>query len=143
MIQIDTSKWEAVGETANTRYFVIKEGVLGAVPHPRSTDNLTTARENMAFQNEYFKKRGEPGVVVIFFDALVEQDKDARRVYQTDGDDKLVLASLLVGGTLLSRAMGSFFLGLAKPRIPVKLFKGLDEALAWAEQLMSTQKRAS
>jgi hypothetical protein len=36
---------------------------------------------------------------------------------------------------LLTRAIGSFFLGLSKPTIPIKMVKDLDEGLAWSRAI--------
>jgi hypothetical protein len=33
--------------------------------------------------------------------------------------------------SLLARAIGSFFLGIHRPRVPTAMFAGLDEALDW------------
>jgi hypothetical protein len=134
-MEVNTSGWKACGETSNTRYFEIAEDVLGGLPFPGSRDTGETARENQAFQNGHWRTRGHPGVVVIFFDNLVSQDKDARRVYQQDPDPVLMLGTALVGGSMLARAIASFFLGLTKPRIPVKMFGNLDDALVWAREL--------
>ena len=35
----------------------------------------------------------------------------------------------------LSRAIGSFFIGLSKPPVPTRLFKSIDEALAWLRSI--------
>ncbi len=127
----NTAGWEVVGETSNTRYFAVEDHVLVGLPPPGSVDDATSARANIAFQIDYFRKNG-PGVAIIFFDNLVSQDKGARGVYQSDADPVLMLGSGLVGGSLLSRAMGSFFMGLSKPKVAVKMFANLDEALVWA-----------
>lgn len=131
-----TAGWKHVGDSSNTRYFAVAERILGGVPLPGSKDDRASAEENVVFQNGYFRT-SQPGVVVIFFDNLASQDKDARRVYQTMPDAKWMLGTALVGGSLLSRAMGSFFLGLSKPRIPVKMFKNLDDAKVWASELIA------
>lgn len=134
----DTSSWTHVGDAGNSRYYAVAEGILAAVPREGSVDDLSTARANATFQNDYFRQRG-PGVVLIFFDRMSSQDKDARRVYQSVPDPALMLASALIGGSLLSRAMGSFFLGLSKPKIPVKMFASLDDALPWARKILAAQ----
>lgn len=137
----DTSRWKPVGETSNTRYFLVEERVLAGLPAPGSADDAKTARENIDFQQDYFEK-SRPGVIIIFFDNLVSQDKGARSVYQTRGDPKLLLGTALVGGNLLSRAMGSFFMGLSKPKVAVKMFRTLDEAVVWAHERMATEKES-
>jgi hypothetical protein len=129
----DTARWESVGETSNTRYFLVEERVLAGVPPAGSVDDARSARENIDFQQGYFRKN-KPGVVIIFFDNLVSQDKGARAVYQTQGDPTVLVGTALVGGNLLSRAMGSFFMGLSKPKVAVKMFPSLDEAVVWAHQ---------
>jgi hypothetical protein len=134
VISVDTTRWRFLGESSNTRYFEIETEVLGALPNPGSTDDGETARENLSFQHDHWRKHG-PGVVVVFFDNMVSQDKDARRVYQQESDPALMRGTALVGGTLLGRAMGSFFLGLSKPAIPLKMFGDLEQALAWARDL--------
>ncbi|AKV00587.1 hypothetical protein AKJ09_07250 [Labilithrix luteola] len=136
----NTAGWKHIGDSSNTRYFAVAERILGGVPLPGSKDDGATAEENVVFQNGYFRT-SKPGVVVIFFDNLASQDKDARRVYQTRPDPNVLLGTALVGGSLLSRAMGSFFLGLSKPKVPVKMFKNLDEARAWASELIAANRQ--
>jgi hypothetical protein len=135
----DTSRWKPVGQTSNTRYFLVEERVLAGVPPPGSVDDAKNARENIDFQQDYFEK-SRAGVTIIFFDNLVSQDKGARAVYQTRGDPNFLLGTALVGGNLLSRAMGSFFMGLSKPRVAVKMFRALDEAVVWARERIATDK---
>ena len=84
---------------------------------------------------EYFRAGSRPGCVVVFFDRMKGQDAGARRIYHREPDSKLLLGTALVGGTLLGRAMASFFLGLSKTQVPVKLFADLNDALSWARRL--------
>ncbi|MEX1365657.1 MAG: hypothetical protein AB1Z98_21190 [Nannocystaceae bacterium] len=125
------ASWEKVGRTSNTDYFVDDEGVLLALPHPGAVDTGATARENLDFQHTWFANHPDPPVVVIFFDRMVSQDRAARKLYSEDTHDPWALGFALVGGTLLSRAMGSFFLGEARTRIPLRFFATLPEARPW------------
>ncbi len=138
----DISRWKPLGERANTRYYVVEERVLAAVPRIGSVDTESTARANMAFQHAHFQETA-PGVILIFFDNLVSQDKGARAVYQNEANPSLLLATALVGGNLLSRAMGSFFMGLSKPRMPVKMFGTTEEAIDWARERIAVNERES
>lgn len=137
MINPDTSGWKHVGDTTNTRYYLIEPHVLGAVPNQGSSDDAASARANTDFQNAFLRENGG-GAVVIFFDRMVSQDKDARRVYQTEPDPTVFHGAALVGGSALSRAMGSFFLGLSKPKVPLKMFASTEAALEWARGLGRT-----
>ena len=135
MVEPDISSWKKLGATANTQYYEIEPGMLGAIRHPGSSDDARSARQNNVFQMEYFRGGSRPGCVVVFFDRMKGQDAGARRVYQREPDAKLLLGTALVGGSLLGRAMASFFLGLSKTHVPVKLFGDLHDALHWARRL--------
>ncbi|MEM9695882.1 MAG: hypothetical protein AAGA56_25285, partial [Myxococcota bacterium] len=93
-----------------------------------SSDTEASAKENCAFQTDFFTERGKKGGVIVFFDRMKSQDKDARRVY---GEIRSLSCTAMVGGTLLTRAMFSFFLGVARPKVPVKLFGDVEGALTW------------
>ena len=130
MNEIPTS-WVHVGRTANTMYFTDKTGFLIAWPDEKSTDNEATAIENRDFQASYFRKHGAPGGIVIFFDRMVNQNRGARKVYAEGTNPKILAAVALVGGSMLARAMGSFFMGLSKPPVPIKMFATIGPAQAW------------
>jgi hypothetical protein len=138
MIEPNITAWSPVGESLNTQYYRIDEHVLAAVPRRGSIDDGQTAADNVRFQNRYFERIGG-GVVLVFFDLMTSQDSAARKVYQSAPDMRYMLGTGLVGGTLLSRAMGSFFLGLSKPSIPLKMFGSLDDALVWARERKRAQ----
>ena len=48
---------------------------------------------------------------------------------------KLADSVAMIGGTALGRAMISFFLGLTKPLMPIRLFKDYESAVVWARQM--------
>lgn len=141
-MDIDVSRWKFVGETKNSKYYEVEPGVLAILPHPGTFDTEADARENVDFQHDYFRKVGG-GCTVIFFERMAGQDKDARRVFQETPIPSIFFGAALVGGTLLSRAMGSFFLGLAKPRIPTKFFGSTDEAIGWSRARIAQARAAS
>jgi hypothetical protein len=114
--------------------------MLAAVTKAKTRDTGASARENVDFQNTYFKEHGG-GVVLVFVDNLVSQDGEARATYQDGADVDVFLGTALIGGSALSRAMGSIFLGIARPTIPFRFFSTLDKALPWARQIRD--KRAN
>lgn len=131
---IDVSRWTLIGETPNSKNYAVEPNVLAVVPHPGSHDTGATARENILAQAAHLQPLGG-GVVMIFFDNLASQDKDARRVYQAESDPGWMRGTALIGGSMMSRAIGSFFLGLSRPRTPLRMFGSFDDALAWAREL--------
>ena len=106
-------------------------------------DDGNTARENQAFQHDYFRRVGLRGVTVIVFDRMVSQDKDARRVYSTEADLTLFGAAALVSRSLLARAMVSFFMGLSRPRMPTRMFADIPGAIAWAHEHITAIEEAA
>ncbi len=131
---IDTSAYPLIGETANSRYFEVARDVMLVIPHAGARDTGATAQENVAFQAAHLGPRGG-GVVVIMMDNMVDQDREARRMYQTGSDPSWMRGTALVGGSMLTRAIAAFFLGVSRPRTPLKMFGTLDAALAWARAL--------
>jgi hypothetical protein len=127
--------WKEVGSTSNTLYYVDQEGILLVLPHPRSHDTAATARENIDFQHRWFATHDDPPLLIIFFDRLASQDRAARKIYSEDTTSPWALGFALVGGSLLSRAMGSFFLGLSRTAIPLKFFPSITEARVWLRSL--------
>lgn len=126
--------WELIGRTINTRYFLAtgQADVVLVVPNPRSDDDAASARENLDFQMGYARALGRPCAFVVLLGALRAQAPAARKVYADGMDPVLCCASALVVNDVLSRAIGSFFLGLSRPRTPTRTFDTLDAAIAWA-----------
>ena len=135
-----TCNWQVPAVSPAFRFHVALS-VPGYTSMPSSNANspvvfpALTARENVEFQMEYLRTHGQAGVVVVFFDRMTGQDSEARRLYGNLPDLKVLRGSALVGGTMLGRAIGTFFLGVARPRIPVQLFSSVEEAVAWARSL--------
>ena len=127
---------QPVGRTSNTRYFAQDARVLVAWPDEGALDTAATATENADFQIAYFGSVGKRGVVAIYFDRLLGQDRGARKVYAERPGRDVALGIVLIGGSLLTRAMGAFFMGLQKPIVPIRLFAAREDATSWIEQLL-------
>lgn len=138
----DPSLWTLRGMTSNSRYFDIEPGILACVPFPGSSDTEATARENTRFQETYWIERDRIGVCIVFFDYLVDQTAAARKVYTTF-PFRGQRATALVGGTALSRAIASFFMGLSVPSTKTRLFGAYPDALAWCRKLLAEEGSAS
>jgi hypothetical protein len=134
-VDLNTEGWSFIGETTNSKCYVIDPDLMVAVPHHGTRDTEVTARENVAFQLGYFRDRGLCGVVLIMADRIQSLDKEARRVYQDGIGPPHVRAAGMIGVSLLARAIGSFLIGLSRPRIPFKLFGGMEPAIAWAREM--------
>lgn len=132
----DPARWRPLGRTANSDYFEIEPGLMACVPRSRSSDTEATARENAEFQERYWVELGRLGTCIVFFDQLLDQTTEARRVYATF-PFKNQRATALVGGTLLSRAIASFFTGLSVPTTRTKFFALPEEAILWCRKVLA------
>lgn len=135
MIEINTKDWKPVGATSNTRFYDVEAGIVAAVPNLGLGDDRKTALENIEFLNGYWRKLGRGGVVLVFFDRLVSQSKEARQAHGTLYDLEVVRATALIGGSVLGRTIAAFFLGLFRPRMPTQMFATTADALTWARQV--------
>jgi hypothetical protein len=131
-----------LGETVNTRYFAAADDVVLVMPNAGTRDDAVSARENVDFQMGHARKLGRRCGFVVLLGQLVSQDAQARRVYAEGMDPALCFASALVVSNPLSRAIGSFFLGLSRPKIPTKLFESVDAALAWMDAVRGETEAA-
>lgn len=138
LVDIDTTGWESVGRTTNTQYFRLDDRLLVALPDVGTTDTAASATDNFAYQAAWFEKEGAPGSVLVFFDRMANQEPGARRVYAA-ARSPWVTATALIGGTMLGRAMASFFMGLSRPKMPTRMFGNFDEALSWAQRMNASQ----
>ncbi len=127
-----------LGRTVNTRYYAGAERCLIAWPDAGTQDTGESATENMDYQIRYFNELGMTGVVVIYFDRLLGQDRDARQVYAARTDASWAEGIALIGGSLLTRALGAFFMGLNKPSVPTRLFASAEAAAPWIQERLGT-----
>jgi hypothetical protein len=131
--------WKNVGRTSNTSYYLAKPDMLIILPDAGLKDNAASAKENTEFQIAFAQKTGRPLGLVVYMTSLLSQDADARRIYSSM-DKSLFIGSALVVSNPLARAIGSFFLGLARPAFPAKLVGSIQEGIIWLESLNSKGK---
>lgn len=63
--------------------------------------------------------------------------KDARDYFSMNGRESRVIAFAILIDSPLSRIIGNFFMGLNKPRVPVKLFNKEYKAVLWCQKQTS------
>lgn len=59
--------------------------------------------------------------------------KDARDYFSMNGRVSKVIAFAILIKSPLSKIIANFFMGLNKPRVPVKLFTQEQDAIAWCK----------
>jgi len=120
-----------VGDTFNTQYFMFEPDILVVNPTPGYKDNVDAARSNIEWQQTFARKLGRKCGLVVVLNNLLSQDAESRKVYSDGLLPDLFYGSALVVGNSLSRAIGSFFIGLSRPVIPLTLVKSIEEGIAW------------
>jgi hypothetical protein len=122
--------WTKIGRSSNTAYYQAGDDVLIVLPDAGLKDDETSARENVAFQVQFAEGLGRRVGLVVNLSSLLSQDSAARRVYSSL-DPRLFRGSALVVRNPLARAIGSFFMGLSRPKFPAKLVESIDDGIAW------------
>lgn len=132
----DFSQYTEVGKTTNTVVYIAESDpdILIIVPREGTMDNAEDARENVAFFHNYARSLRRPCGSVVIMANMLSQDAEARRAYQ-EIDTNLFYAGGLVVEDALSRALGSFFLGLSRPNVPTRLFDTIDKAIEWIKTM--------
>lgn len=135
-VEIDPSGWPRVGGTPAGAYHEVEPDLLVAVPRPGYEQTVEGARASLEEMNRIARDRGRRQGLIVLVDRVRSQDAAARRVWRNELDDGVIGALALVGGTMLGRAIGSFFVGVYRPKVPTRLVARFDEALEWARGQM-------
>lgn len=132
----DFSQHKEVGRTTNAVVYITESDpdILIVVPQEGTMDNAKDARENVEYFHSYARSLGRSCGSVVIMANMLSQDAEARRAYQ-EIDTNLFFGGGLVVEDPLSRALGSFFIGLSRPKVPTRLFDSVDEAIEWLKTL--------
>ena len=128
----DFSTYKEIGHTTNTVIYIaeLDPDVLIVVPREGTMDTAEDAHGNVIFLHEYARKLGKSCSSVVIMSNMLGQEPEARRAYQGI-DPALFYGGALVVESALSRALGSFFVGLTRPKVPTKLFDTVENAVEW------------
>ena len=132
----DFSHYKEIGKTTNTVIYVAESDpdILLIVPREGTMDNGKDARENVAYYQAYARSLGKPCSSIVIMSNMLSQDAEARRAY-TEIDPNLFYGGALVVESALSRALGSFFIGLTRPKVTTKLFDSIENAVEWLKSI--------
>lgn len=131
--------WKHLGTTTTADFYEVAADVIVIVPHPNTKHDAATARESLRFQDAHWRSRGCRGAVAIFVDEIVEQDAGARTVFAEEITYVPTICYALVGETFYGRATAAVFEGLSKPAVPTMVFRSLEDARPWIEEMNRTR----
>jgi hypothetical protein len=130
---IDIQTLTTVGGTRAGSYRALSEDVLVAVPTPGYIQSVEGARASLAELVRIAEQRGRRQALVIVVDNVTSQDAASRRLWQRELDPGLLCGLALSCGSLLARAIGSFYIGLRRPTVETRMFASVREALKWCD----------
>jgi hypothetical protein len=136
----DFSEYKEIGMTTNTVIYIVESDpdILIIVPREGTMDNAKDAHENVAYFQGYARSLGRPCGGVVIMSNMLAQNAEARRAYQ-EMDTSLFFAGGLVVENALSRALGSFFVGLSDPNVPIRMFDTVEKAIEWLKMVRPKQ----
>ncbi len=125
-----------IGKTTNAVIYIADADpdILIIVPEAGTMDTARDAREMVAHLYDYARSLGRPCGSVVIMANMLSQEPEARRAYQ-EIDPTLYYGAGLVVENALSRALGSFFVGLSRPAVPTRLFETVENAIEWLKTM--------
>lgn len=121
------------------RFYVDEQGIIRGREADGSSFGLSDAQEAIAAIRE-LAGGSRRGLVVDISD-LRTMTRDARAYFTHKDHAEFLYAVALVVRSLISRAIGNFFLGLNKPEVPTRLFTNDEDALAWLRTFIPKDER--
>ena len=128
-------KLKKISSEFNADYFIYAPDILVVVPTPGYKDNAESARASVLWQQNFARNLGIRCGMVVVISNLLTQDAECRRIYSEAMLPELFYGNALVVNSLLTRAIGSFFIGLSKPVIPLTLTESIEAGITWLENL--------
>ena len=98
---------------------------------PNSNHTLLKALDNLEAAKQLFEDDNYYCLTIMDVRNVVGVTKEVRAFAKTDEVIKNHEAFALIVGSTLSRLLASFFLGVNKPKIPIKIFDEKGTAKKW------------
>ena len=128
---VDISGWRQLAVLPSAAIYGVEPGVLVVAPKPGVHDSEDKADYHRQRLESLIREIGSSQTVIVLIDNIGHQDKGARRTW-ANANPQAIHAVALVCSSTLARAIGSFYLGIARPAMPTKLFATFDQAREWA-----------
>jgi hypothetical protein len=125
------AQYQSVGTDGNSNYYTADPDILLVIPKAGMVDNPQSARVAVDFQIAYARQFGKKCSTLVIMSNVLSQDAETRRIYGEMSGTGLFFATALVVDNPLSRALGSFLIGLSKPQVPIKLFDTVEKGIEW------------
>jgi hypothetical protein len=106
------------------------DGIVRAVSTIRQ-EEMTLANTKATFSAILKVSKGKKRPLFSDIRDIKSADRESREYAASEEVVNVVSAMALLIGSPISKVIGNFFLGLNKPKFPVKLFTSETEAIEW------------
>ena len=116
-------------ETAAYFTWMGEEGIARTKVKPKAEVTIVEAKENSIAVNSLFEGKNFP--LLIDSRNIKSITKEARDFFSMNNRSSYIVAFAIIIDSPLSKIIGTFFMGLNKPRVPARLFTNEQEAILW------------
>jgi len=131
----DFSQYQHFGTLAGANYYLVDTDIILIIPGKDFFDNAGQARESVEFQDAYARKLGKKCATLVVMSNVLAQDAETRRVYNEQAANGLYYGAALIVDNALSRALGSFLIGMSQQKVPIKLFDSVEKGIDWLRSI--------
>jgi hypothetical protein len=110
------------------------DGIGRTKVKPLSEVTINDAKENSMAVNSL--SNGNDFPLLIDTREIRSITKEARDFFSMNNRESHVIAFAILIDSPLSKIIGNFFMGLNKPRVPVRLFTSEKEAISWLQSFL-------
>lgn len=138
---IDTRAWTWAGSSGQDvgAYYWAAPDVLVGVPRLGTMQTEPSAERSLVEFNRLADETGRKLALIVLIDRVTSQDAGSRRVWSRPQVPVRRCALALVCSSALSRAIGSFFIGINRPPTPTRMFRTFDEALRFCQEVVERE----
>lgn len=108
-----------------------EDSILNIEFLPNSYHTLQKALDNLEMEKRLFGDNDYYCLTIVDIRNIVGVSKEVRALAKTEVITKNHEAFALIINSALSRLIGNFFLGINKPKVPIKLFEDKESAKKW------------
>ena len=123
---------EKIIETTAYLTWMGKDGIARTTVKPNAEVTIKEAKENSIAVNSLYIGQSFP--LLIDARGIRSISKEARDLFSLNNRSSYVNSFAILIESPLSRIIGNFFMGLNKPRVPVKLFTREEKAILWCKK---------
>lgn len=127
----DYTKFQRIGELAGVDYYLVDTDIILIVPPKGFIDNPEQARASVKFQDDLARQLGKKCATMVVMSTVLSQDAETRRIYNNQPASGLYYGAALIVSNTLSRAIGSFLVGMSQSKVPLKLFDSVEHGIEW------------